>query len=293
MDISSSFAGTPLRPLQCNVSWRHMMNYAAALGDENPLYFDDERPGGVVAHPMFCVAVTWPISERIWEFIESDDFPMETLATQVHYTEHLEIHRPIRPGDAITVQGRLAAITPHRSGTLTVLRFEAVDGDGKAVFTEHIGGLMRGVACSDEGRGKERLPGKPPWIEAKNPLWETVLPIDRMLPYLYDGCADIYFPIHTSVKFAHDVGLPGTILQGTATLALAVRELINREAAGESRSVETIACRFTGMVIPGSEIRVRLSERVQREGRVELFFLVYNAQGQKAVSEGYLAFGNS
>jgi acyl dehydratase len=293
MEISSRFAGSPLRPLQRNISWRHMMNYAAALGDGNPLYFDDERLGGIVAHPMFCVAVTWPISERIWEYIEAEDFPTETLATQVHYTEHLKIHRPIRPGDTITVQGSVAAITPHRAGTMVVLRFEAIDGDEKPVFTEHIGGLMRGVRCSDGGRGAEHLPRLPAWMQAEDPLWEAVLPIDRMLPFIYDGCANIYFPIHTSVKFAHNVGLPDIILQGTATLALAVRELINREAAGEPLSVETIACRFTGMVIPGSEIRVQLAERNHQKGRKELFFLVRNAQGQKAISEGYLVFASS
>ena len=40
-------------------------NYAAALDDANPRYLDDSLPGGLVAPPMFAVAVTWPISERI------------------------------------------------------------------------------------------------------------------------------------------------------------------------------------------------------------------------------------
>jgi hypothetical protein len=52
-----------------------------------------------------------------------------------------------------------------------------------------------------------------------------------MRPYVYDGCTNIYFPIHTSVGFARMVGLPDIILQGTATLAYAARELADREAA--------------------------------------------------------------
>ena len=58
MEISSHFVGTPLKPLETQITWRQTTNYAAALGDANPRYLDDERPEGIVASPMFCVAVT-------------------------------------------------------------------------------------------------------------------------------------------------------------------------------------------------------------------------------------------
>jgi len=64
MEISSRFVGAPLKPMETQITWRQTTNYAAALGDTNPRYLDDERPEGIVASPMFCVAVTWPISER-------------------------------------------------------------------------------------------------------------------------------------------------------------------------------------------------------------------------------------
>ena len=112
--------------------------------------------------------------------------------------------------------------------------------------------------------------------------------VDRMAPFVYDGCTDIHFPIHTSVKFARALGLPDIIYQGTATLALAVREMINREAGGDPRQVQSIACRFTGMVIPGSEIRIQLAGRkAGREGD-HLFFQVLNQNGKKAISEGVI-----
>ncbi len=88
------------------------------------------RDPGIVAPPLFSVAVTWPILERIWEFIDTDRFPPEVLLTQVHYTEHLVFHRPLRPGDRLTVQGKIAAVLPHRAGTRVVIRFEAWTGRG-------------------------------------------------------------------------------------------------------------------------------------------------------------------
>jgi hypothetical protein len=99
---------------------------------------------------MNCAAITWPISERILEYIEAADFPRELIATQVHFTELLEFHRFVRPGDELTINGCIAAIEPHRAGTLVIIRFAATDQDNKPVFTEYIGGLMREVTCRGE-----------------------------------------------------------------------------------------------------------------------------------------------
>ncbi len=286
MEISSRFVGIPLKPLEAQITWRQTTNYAAAIGDANPRYLDDDRPEGIVAPPMFCVAVTWPISERIWEYLETTDFPTQILATQVHYTEHLQIHRLVRPGDLLILRGRVAAILPHRSGSLMVVRYDASDQTGEAVFTEHIGAVMRGVPCTDAGAGAEQLPIVPSLADQGSPLWEVPIPIARTAPFVYDGCTNIHFPIHTSVKFARQVGLPDIIHQGTATLALGVREMVDREAAGDAGRVKSIACRFTGMVIPGSEIRVQFSGQRSDGDQNHLFFTVLNADGKKAVSDG-------
>jgi acyl dehydratase len=287
MDLSSDLVGTMLKPYRREVAWRETMNYAAAVGDDNPWYFDDERDGGIVAPPLFGVAVTWPILERIWEFIDNDRFPPEVLFTQVHHTEHLTFHRPIQPGDVMTVQGKIAAILPHRAGTQVVIAFEACDQKGQPVFTEYTGALMRGVSCTGGGQGQEALPVIPSGPEEDRPLWETTLPIDPLQPFRYDGCTNIYFPIHTSKRFARQVGLPGIILQGTATLALTAREIVNREAGRNPGRLQTFSGRFAGMVLPGTSIQVRLTGKVPRPDGTELHFAVHNAEGEKAVSKGY------
>ena len=89
--------------------------------------------------------------------------------TQVHHTETLEFHRPLRPGDRLTVKGRVAAILPHKAGTRVVMRFDALDETGEPVFTEHIGALMRGVTCSDDGLCPDRLPRGPFLKRTQNP----------------------------------------------------------------------------------------------------------------------------
>jgi acyl dehydratase len=264
------------------------MNYAAAIGDANPVYFNDERPEGIIAPPLFPVALTWPIVENIADYLEVQDFPKELLITQVHYSEHLSIHRPITPGIHLKIKGTLAAILPHRAGTHVITRFDAQDAEGNQYFTEYIGAMMRGIECADAGKGGESVPSVPQQKKESAVLWESVIPIDPLAPFIYDGCTNIHFPIHTSVKFAHQVGLPGIIHQGTATLAVAVHNILNRETGGDPDQVATVYCRFSGMVLPGSAIRVCLTGKNQESGRTDLFFIVLNAENKQAISNGYI-----
>ncbi|MBU1399198.1 MAG: MaoC family dehydratase N-terminal domain-containing protein [Proteobacteria bacterium] len=287
MELSSHLVGSGLKEYRKEVGWRETMNYAAAVGDNNPCYFDDERTDGIIAHPMFCVAVTWPVTEKLEEFIESGLLPAEISATKVHYTEHIEFHRPVKPGDLLTVKGKIAAILPHRAGTHIVIRYDVFDQFELPVFTEHIGALLRGVNCHDEGMQTETLPSVPACSTQDRSVWETKVTIDPMRPFIYDGCTNIFFPIHTSEQFARMVGLPGIILQGTATLAYAVKELINREASKNPVCLKSLSCRFTGMVIPGTEIRIQLIEKLDRDNGKELHFTVTNSEGRKAISNGY------
>jgi acyl dehydratase len=292
MEISSSLVGTSLAAYHTEVSWRQLMNYAAAIHDDNPVYFDDQRKEGILGHPMFCVAITWPILENLVGHLETDAFPREVLSTQVHHTEYLCLRRPVRPGDHLMISGKIAAISPHRAGTVMLIRLDASDSSQRLVFTEFTGALLRGVQCSDEGKWIETLPAIPENPCADGPLWQSRISIDPMQTYLYDGCTNIFFPIHTSRRFAREVGLPGIIVQGTATLAHAVRELINREAQGQPSRLKHLHGRFTHMVFPGAIITVRLQGAADWQDGRALFFDVLNDKGQTALSRGYALMEN-
>ena len=134
MELDPQFAGARMRPYQTDVDWRRTTNYAAATGDDNRLYFDDRRPEGLIAPPMLAVALTWPISSNIGDYLDLKDFPGEILMTQVHYTERLDFHRLVRPGDRLTINGTIAGILPHRSGTHCYMRYEAFDRENVAAM---------------------------------------------------------------------------------------------------------------------------------------------------------------
>lgn len=292
MNIDSGHVGVRLLPYRSTVDARHTTNYAAAVGETAACYFDDTSPDGIIAHPVFPVAVTWPVTLHLDRYIQNERFPLELMAMQVHHTEHIAIHRPVRPGQALTVEGTVAAIAPHRAGTRVVMRYEAASDDGQPVFTEHIGALLRGVTCTDGGRSLPAMPADPGPDPDGAPLWEHAVAVDPTLPYVYDGCSDIVFPIHTSPAFARSVGLPGIILQGTATLALAVRALLDRESGAHPSAVTEVACRFTGMVFPGSHISVRLRRRSAVNNLVALDFDVTGEKGRPVLRKGRLIYRN-
>ena len=282
MQIDSAIVGSTLPEQIRVVDWRETTNYAAAIDDPNPRYLDDLRPEGIVAPPVFPVVLSWPIVSGVGERLP-EALPSELMLTMVHGREHLIVHRAARPGDKLVMRSRIAAVLPVKAGTLVVLRVDAV-ASGVPVFTEFTTGLFRGVQCSDEGRNAEELPAVPAFQNPAEPVWRAEILIERRMPYLYDGCTDIVFAIHTSPSFARMVGLPDILLQGTVTLALAVREIVNREAGGDPSRVAELACEFRAPVIPGSAIGVEL---LAADGE-QRHFRVVNAEGQEAIRGGYL-----
>jgi acyl dehydratase len=82
-------------------------------------------------------------------------------------------------------------------------------------------------------------------------------------------------------------GLPDIILHGTATWALAAREIIRRRAGGDPGRLKRLHGRFTGMVIPGTSIVVQLD--LEQNGAV--FFVVLNAEGRPVINDGVAELG--
>jgi hypothetical protein len=287
VELDPGLVGALIHGHQTKIEWRDTTNYAAAISDNNACYFDDTSQAGIVAHPMFPVAVTWPIVSRLDKYLDSSEFPTEVLMTQVHYSEHLILHRLIRPDDSLSLTGCLAALLPHRAGTHAIVRLDAVDAKGGPVFTEYLGALLRGVQCG-LGGGTQAVPDPPEFEASGRPLWNSDIFIDPERPYIYDACTNIVFAIHTSPSFAQMVGLPGIILQGTATLAYAVREVVNRQAGGNPAWIKEIGCRFSGMVRPGGDIKVCCLGTQEHQDCTQVFFEVLNPEGGKAIRKGHI-----
>lgn len=288
MELSTEYVGRRCRPLDIELTPRQTMNFAAGTADPNPCYFDDERPGGIIAPPMLATALTWKISSQMAQFQEADDFPAKVLTRQVHFTEILTCHRPMCPGGRLRIEGEVKAILPQRGGTHLVMEYRATGADGQPVFTEYVGALLRGVRCMGAAKGGENLPVPPASPPEKGLLWAKELHIGPLDAHIYDACGDIHFPIHTSPAFAHAVGLPGTIYHGTGTLSQAVREIVRAEADDDPCRVAEIGCTFSGMIRLNSTIQIQALARIAGTETSTIHFSVLNQEGKHAIKSAWV-----
>ena len=269
--LGAGIVGLAVGPQTAGIDARWLMAYAAALGEDDPRYYDTTAPAGPLAHPLFAVCYEWPLALTLRERAIGD-----TVSRRgVHATHALTIHRSPRAGDRLATAARIVAVERQRAGTLVLLRFETVDEAGAPVTTTDHGSVYRGVECD----GSVAAVSRPGPADAGPVRWQTPVSVSPGAAHVYTEGARIYNPIHTDRAVALAAGLPGIILHGTATLALAVSRVVRADLDGDPARVRGIRARFTGMVaLPSTFVvrgRARDTERIAfdavgRDGRVVL-----------------------
>jgi acyl dehydratase len=113
--------------------------------------------------------------------------------------------------------------------------------------------------------------------------------ISPVAAHIYAACARLGNPvnIHTDFATAKRACLPGTILHGTATLAMAASRVIAAAAGGDPTRVGRIHARFGAMVLMPSEIEVRIS-RHDRARRQDGLFRGTERRRRKSNPDGFV-----
>ena len=287
MPISTAAVGAKLEPSTADVTPRAILAYAAGIGATEDCHFDDASEAGIVAPPPYCVSLEWPVV-RASSGSKSYGAAPEELLRGVHATLDCSFHRPIRPGDQLRTEGEVTGVRATRAGARVDSRLVTSDADGKPVVTSFYGSIFRGVEIEGEPHRTAEPPPTPEDadLELDDAAVESIeIPIAREAPHVYTECADIWNPIHTERTVALAAGLPDIILHGTATWALAARELVRRRAGGDPGRVARLTGRFAAMVIPGTSIRVELGP-APANGAGWVAYRVRNAEGQLAVAQG-------
>ncbi|HZP45541.1 MAG TPA: MaoC/PaaZ C-terminal domain-containing protein [Candidatus Binataceae bacterium] len=285
MPLDSSLVGTKVGPIEAEVDARWTMAYAAGLEDMAPCYLDTRRGEGIVAHPMFPVCFEWPAAGAIRARLRASMAPGEP-ARGVHATHHTILHRAIRPPLRVQTTAEVIGVERRSAGAYETVRFETLDERRVPIATTYYGSLYRQVDIAGPERpatvATPGLKAEPP----ANPLREQALRVAAGAAHIYTECARIWNPIHTDTAVAAAAGLPGLILHGTATLALAVSAIVHHEAAGDPTRVREIYARFAAMVLMPSEIRLRIMRQERGDGDEKIHFEVLSAEGGRAIRDG-------
>jgi len=114
MAIDKSLVGKTGRPFTMPIEWSKVREFARAIRDPNPVYFDPElakiEAGGIPIPPTFLqVAAFWQDSESV----PTAQFDIRRI---LHGEQEFEFFKPIYVGDVLTGTARIADVFEREGG---------------------------------------------------------------------------------------------------------------------------------------------------------------------------------
>lgn len=286
MPLSSSLVGTTTEPAEHRVDARWLMAYAAGLGESDARYYDTSAP--LAMHPVFPVCVEWDSILALRLGPGAAGMSAAEQARAVHADHDLHLLSPLEGDTVLRTTATAVAIERRKPGAYLLKRLDSVDARGRLVFRTWQGTLYRDVDVVGPDRRLEPAPAWPaaPVAAVAGEVEQITVPLQAA--HVYTECARIWNPIHTDLAHARAAGLPGLILHGTATLALAVSRLVQTRLAGDPARVRRIGGRFSGMVeMPTS---LRLNTCNPSPGL--LAWSVSTPDGRPAIGRAYLEYAS-
>jgi acyl dehydratase len=130
------------------VTRNDIRRFAAAIGDDNPLYTDREaaKAAGytdVIAPPTFLISAS--TGGGSGGFILEPELGLN-FAMVVHGEETFEFSRPVQAGDVLTLEQRISDIQVKGSNELMTLVTEVTSDSGEHVATVTNTIVSRGTA---------------------------------------------------------------------------------------------------------------------------------------------------
>ena len=279
--------------------------FAKALGDLNPLYVDEEAAkkskfGSLLAPPTFPVTLAaGTMDPNLFLELELN------FASIVHGEQEFEYVKPLKVGQTITIEGRVADITERQGGKgildVVVLETTGYDEAGEKVYVARRTLLSERVEQAEQGsgvRGQGSGPASPPPTrEGKRtstpPSFASLQEGDEIEPMAkpeitkqllidYGEAALDGNPIHTDDEFAQDAGYPGVFAQGMLSMGFLAQYLVERFGI---ESLRRIKVRFAEHTWPGERIvcKAVVSKKYSEgsETLVELDIDTANDQGEQ------------
>ena len=270
MGLNKDLAGKAYATKTFEVTADRIEAFARATNDENERYFAGDDS---VGSPVF------PIVGSFDSYMEAgmDSELGADLLRLVHGSEEHVLHKPVRVGDTLTVTPVLEAVESKESGeTFTVAAVQTNEA-GEVVAETRGTMFIRGTgsrkAAVADARASE---------EEHVVVYEESTKVDEDQPARYAEASGDHNPIHLDEATAKMAGLPGVILHGMCTMAIATKAAVNGLADGDPTRVKRVSMRFSRPVLPGQELTTKL----WAAGEGVYGFETYNPKGSAVIKSG-------
>lgn len=242
--------------------------YARATNDLNERYIGGDD---IVASPIFPIvpAFQFLMKAGMDPELEAD------LMRLVHGEEEHVIHKPIRPGDTLTISPVIESIEAKDSGETFTVKITETNQDGELVAEVRCTSFIRGSGTRKSGESIEEPP--------REIVHEHAFKVDEDQPARYAEASGDPNPIHTDENIAKMAGFPGVINHGMCTMAMAVKGAVDEFAGGDPGRVKRVAVRFSKPVFPGQELTTKFWKEGTGTGTTIYGFETYNPEGAAAI----------
>ena len=279
MGLNAELAGKEYDPSTFEVTADAIERYARATNDLNERYLT----GGddAVAPPVFPVVGAFGafMATAMDPELEAD------LLRLVHGAEEHVIHRPLKPGDVITISPTLEWVDQKDSGETFTAKATLTDQNGDAVAEVRGTMFIRGSGSGKKSSGGDAEP-------TRDIVYEESTKVDDDQTFRYAEASGDHNPIHVDPATAQMAGLPGIIVHGMCTMAIATKAAVNGLAGGDPARIKRVGVRLSKPVLPGQELTTKLWKENDGDDVTTYGFETYNPDGAAVIKQGVVEIAN-
>lgn len=275
MPLNKDAVGTKTDEFVYEVEAEKTIQYAKATNEDNPVFLDTERDGGIVAPPVFAVVPAWSASGAAMSAV----VPPPDFLRLVHGEQDMRFFAPIRPGDKLTSVAEIISVEEKATGETATARITTTNQDGEKTTVQDMTIFIRG------GGGGPRPP-KEPEPDKGEPDIVVTQKVDEDQTYRYADASGDHNPIHKDENVAKAAGLPGIINHGLCTMAFTSKAAIDNLCGGDPSRLRRLKVRFSKPVLPGQEITTRFWKGSESGGIASYSFETVNPDGVAVIKDG-------
>lgn len=233
------------REMEYKVEREQTIAYAEATNDPIAAHLD-----GTYAPPVFAVVPVTAIMADATMGVVPDDLMLRIL----HGEHDFRFHRPIVPGEVLTVRAKPIGIEGKETGVVVTTLLETRDSSGQLVNEQYFIGFFRGGAF--EGSVGVQSPEHTFDVALRDtePTFTSIQTFDEDQTFRYSPAAEDPMPIHLDDDFAKAMGLPGIIIHGLCTIAFTSHALLSEISPHDPTSLKRLAVRMSKPALPKETI---------------------------------------
>jgi acyl dehydratase len=244
MPLNFDLAPKAYDPVEATPTAEQIEAYARASSDDNPRYVagpGQSAPLVFAVVPGFASLIGGPATDP--------ELGVDDPLMIVHGEQEFVYHRPLRPGEPLTLEPTLERVEDKGRSGVFVTKVAAW-ASGEPVVDQYATIFVRGGGSGDSRRSPDR-PQPPSRLEI---VARFVKHVDEDMPRRYAEASGDHNPIHLDEDVARAVGLPGRINHGLGSLSLVAGGLVEHLAGGDPSPIRRLSVRFTDVVFPGSDV---------------------------------------